>query len=286
MRSTARTKPEPMSLARLYFAAFAARFQTTLQYRAAALAGFVTQCWWGALKVMIYAVFFQHAGPAHAPISLAQAITYTWLAQGLFALQPLAGDPEVSKAVRRNEVGYDRLLPVDTYTWWFVRAMAWMTARALPRVTLMFLAAGVALPFFGLRQWAWKPPADAARAALFAVSLALMILAVTAFTMLINVCVTAARTERGANLLATSFVLLFSGNLLPLSFFPDWAQAMLIAQPFAAMLDIPMRIYLGALAGERALLGLALQAFWVLALIAAGRAWMKHVMAQLDELGG
>ena len=43
---------------RPYRAAFAARFQLMLQYRAAALAGFATQCWWGGLKVMIFAAFY------------------------------------------------------------------------------------------------------------------------------------------------------------------------------------------------------------------------------------
>lgn len=35
------------ALARPYLAALRARFLLTLQYRAAALAGFATQCWWG-----------------------------------------------------------------------------------------------------------------------------------------------------------------------------------------------------------------------------------------------
>ena len=42
-----------MDAARPYFAAFASRFLLMLQYRAAAVAGFATQCWWGAIKVMI-----------------------------------------------------------------------------------------------------------------------------------------------------------------------------------------------------------------------------------------
>ena len=43
---------------RPYLAAFAARFQLTLQYRTAAIAGFGTQCWWGVIKIMVLAAFF------------------------------------------------------------------------------------------------------------------------------------------------------------------------------------------------------------------------------------
>ena len=46
---------------RPYQAVFRARFQLLLQYRAAALAGFVTQCWWGAIKLMVLAAFYRSA---------------------------------------------------------------------------------------------------------------------------------------------------------------------------------------------------------------------------------
>ena len=50
---------------RAYLAAFRARFQLMLQYRAAALAGFTTQCWWGAIRIMVFAAFYGvHASAA------------------------------------------------------------------------------------------------------------------------------------------------------------------------------------------------------------------------------
>ena len=95
-----------MRALRPYVAAFASRFLQMLQYRSAALAGFATQCWWGGIKVMVLAAFYaQGAHDAAAPITLADAITYTWIAQGLLALMPWTVDPEVAAAVpprRRN----------------------------------------------------------------------------------------------------------------------------------------------------------------------------------------
>src|ERR1700754_2223490 len=122
-----------MELARPYVAAFSTRFLLLLQYRAAAIAGFATQCWWGAIKVMIYAAFFR-ASPAAAaaPITLSEVITYTWLAQAFLTLGAWSSDPEVGLMVRSGAVGHDRLRPVDTYALWFARAAGWMTSRALP----------------------------------------------------------------------------------------------------------------------------------------------------------
>ena len=159
--------------ARPYLAAFRARFQLMPQYRAAALAGFATQCWWGAIRIMVFAAFYG-ANAAAAPISLGDAITYVWLGQALLALLPWLADPEIGQAVRTGGVGYDRLRPLDAYGYWYARTLGWMLARALPRALLMVLAAGIVLPLVGLGAWAWRPPSGVAAALLFVPAFALL----------------------------------------------------------------------------------------------------------------
>lgn len=271
---------------RPYAAAFAARFQLMLQYRAAAVAGFATQCWWGGIKVMVYAAFFAGASAADTPITLSQVITYTWLAQAFLVLSPWAGDPEISQAVRTGAIGYERLRPIDTYAWWYVRAAAWSTARALPRALLMLAVAGVALPLLGLEEWSWRPPADALAFGLFTLSMMLVVLVSAAFVMLLNIAAVTTMDERGINTLVAALIIAFSGNLLPLALYPDWMQTFLFIQPFASFLDIPFRIYFGGLTGWSAAAGLALQVFWTVAMVVVGRAWMVRVMAKLQMQGG
>ena len=276
-----------MTLARPYAAAFAARFLLMLQYRAAALAGFATQCWWGGIKVMVYAAFYAAApAAAGASLSLAQTITYTWVAQALLALVPWSGDPEIALAVRTGAVGYDRLRPVDTYGWWYARAAAWMTARVLPRAALMFAFAAVLLPLIGLETWSWRPPPSLVQAGLFAISAVLLVALSSAWVMLLNLAAVRFLDERGVNALTASVIIVFSGNLLPLPLFPDWMQTFLFVQPFAGMLDIPVRIYSGDLVGRGARAGLGLQAGWAVTLILIGRAWMGRLMGRLQMQGG
>lgn len=276
------------ALARPYLAALAARFQLTLQYRAAALAGFATQLWWGGLKVMVYAAFFASApaAAAAAPISLADTITYTWIAQAFLVLQPWTADPEVSQAVRTGGVGYDRLRPVDTYGFWYARTLAWSLARVTPRAVLMAAAAAVIVPLLGLQDWSWRPPADLLAAAAFVVSLTLAALLSAAIVMLLNVLVAATLNERGVNTLAMPLSVILSGNIVPLALFPDAFQAALLVQPFAGVLDIPCRIYFGGLEGSGVALGLGLQVFWIVVLTLAGRVALGRVMARLQVQGG
>lgn len=270
-----------------YTAAFVARFVLMLQYRAAAIAGFTTQCWWGAIKVMVYAAFY-HSSPAAAqsPISLAQVITYTWLAQGFLALAPWSCDPEIALAVRSGGIAFDRLRPVDTYALWYARAAGWMTSRALPRAALMALLAGVLFPVFGLDDWSLRPPASPGAAAMFAVSLCLVVALSSAIVMLLNVAVAATLNDRGVNSLLGLFVVVLSGHLIPLPLYRDGLQEFLFIQPFAGVIDIPFRIYTGHLTGSMAWTGLALQVIWTLLLVIVGRHALKRIFRRVEIQGG
>lgn len=273
------------AILRPYAAAFRARFLLLLQYRVAALAGFATQCWWGGIKIMVFAAFYETAAVA-APISLPNVITYVWLGQAFLALLPWVADPEVAMLIRTGGVGYDRLRPLDTYGYWYARSLGWIVARALPRAILMLIAAGIVLPLVGLEAWAWRPPAGPEAAVLFVAALALMIMLAVAVLMLANVVVAASLNERGVNAILMPLVVVFSGSLVPLDFFPDAMHLFLHLQPLAGLVDIPFRIYFADLQGVAALKGLALQAGWALVLIGLGRFAMARMMRRLEMQGG
>jgi len=270
---------------RPYRAAFAARFLQMLQYRSAALAGFATQCWWGGIKVMVLAAFYAGA-QASAPMPLHQAITYTWLAQGLLALLPWTADPEVAQAVRTGAVAYDRLRPVDAYALWYARTTGWIAARVLPRLALMALFAAVLLPLAGWTDWAWRASAGAAAGLFALLSMGLALLVSASMVMLLNIATAAALNERGINALAVPVVIVLSGNLLPLALLPDAWQTLLLLQPLAALVDIPMRLYFGQLAGGQAWRGLGLQCFWLALFVGAGHAALGRTMRRLEIQGG
>jgi viologen exporter family transport system permease protein len=270
--------------ARPYIAVFRARFQLLLQYRAAALAGFGTQCWWGAVKVMVFAAFL--SGSVASPMTLRQTMDYVWLGQALLMMLPWSADPELARMVRSGDVGYERLRPLDTYAYWYARAVARRTATPLLRAVPMVLVAGVALPAFGLSRWALSAPNGGTAAVLFGLSLVLMVALASAFSTLIDVLVVATLSERGANTFLAPLAIVFSGNLVPLPLLPDWLQPVVRHQPFAGLLDFPLRIYSGQLTGEAALGAIAQQAVWILVLVAVGRVIMARVMSRLQIQGG
>ncbi len=272
------------SAIRPYQAVFRARFQLLLQYRAAALAGFGTQCWWGAIKVMIFTAFL--SGPVASPMTLRQTIDYVWLGQAFLMLLPWSADAELARMVRSGDIAYERLRPVDGYAYWYARAVARRTATPLLRAMPMVLMTGVILPSLGLGRWGLGPPAGIDASLLFVVSMALVVALSSAFSTLLDVLVVITLSERGVNILVAPLAIVFSGSLIPLPLLPEWLQPFMQYQPFAGLLDFPFRIYSGHLIGWSAVAALGRQVVWTLILVALGRAIMRRAMARLETQGG
>lgn len=268
---------------RPYLAVFATRFQLLLQYRAAALAGFATQCWWGVMKILVLAAFFENT--RNQPLTLAQTITYVWLGQAFLGVLPWNVDTEIAQMAETGNVGYERLRPVDTYGFWFARFVAFRTATPLLRAVPMFVLAALVMPALGLRDWSWQPPPGLSAAALFILSMTLTIALSASMTTLVHIGVTALRTARGVNI-ANGLVTALSGMVLPLALMPAWMQPFLFWQPFAGLVDIPYRIYFGNLTGAAALQGLVAQCLWILVFVLVGRACMARIMSRIDMQGG
>jgi ABC-2 type transport system permease protein len=270
------------TLALPYLAVLRARFALMLQYRTAAWAGVATQFWFGIIRVLILFAFYE--GQGRQPMNLAQVVTYIWLGQAFLAMLPWAPDAEIAAGVESGNVGYERLRPVDTYYLWFARALAWRVANTALRVGPIFVVAALVLPLTGMASLSWRAPNNLAAATQFVLSIALTALLSSTITVLLNVVTTAVKTPRAAFFLM-GFTNFFSGLVIPLALFPDWAQAFLLWQPFAGLADIPFRIYSGALTGGMALQGLASQALWVALLMFLGRWWLNRVMTRIDMQG-
>jgi len=269
---------------RPYRAVFRARFQLLLQYRAAALAGFGTQCWWGAIRVMVFAAFL--SGSAQNPMTLRQTIDYIWLGQALLMMLPWSADAELARMVRSGDVAYERLRPLDTYAYWYARAVARRTATPLLRATPMVVVTGLILPTLGFGQWGLAAPAGWKAAVLFATSMVFVIALASAFSTILDLLVVATLSERGVNTFVAPLATVFSGSLVPLPLLPDWMQPLMRYQPFAGLLDFPLRIYSGHLGGSAAVAAIARQAIWVLVFIGIGRALTVSVMKRLQTQGG
>ncbi|MEQ8859830.1 MAG: hypothetical protein RIC56_14395 [Pseudomonadales bacterium] len=270
---------------RPYAAIVAARFQMLLQYRAAAFAGFVTQLFWGAIKVMVFVAFFESTSSAQ-PMTLPQVLVYIWLGQALLALLPWNVDPEIAGHVRSGAVAYELLRPLHIYGFWFARTLAFRAAPTMLRMVPMLLFAYLGLPLLGLGAWALPLPAGGGAAALFCVSLFATLVLSTAITMVLHIALMWTISGEGFNRLMPGIVPLFAGLVVPLPLFPDWLQPLLFWQPFKGLADVPFRIYSGHIAAPQALLEILLQAGWCLVIVGFGMWLLGRAGQRLVVQGG
>jgi len=270
---------------RPYLAVLTARFRMLLQYRAAAFAGFSTQLYWGAIKLMILAAFLA-TNHAASPMSAAQIAAYVWLGQALLGLLPWNVDPELQEKMTTGAVAYELLRPLDLYAFWYARTVAMRTATAFLRMIPMIVVAAFVLPLVGLRDWALQPPPGAASGIAFAFSLVAMIALASAVTMLMHVSLIWTLSGRGVNTVMTGVVIIGSGLVVPLPFFPQWAQGILYWQPFRGLADTPFRIYSGHIDPQHAAFEIGVQVAWAAIVIAIGYALMARARTRVVVQGG
>ena len=268
-----------------YWALLQARYRTMLQYRGAALAGASTQFWWGFIKVMILEAFYA-ANPGAAPMAFEAAVAYVWLGQAFIAMQPWNMDRDIVEMVRSGNVAYELMRPVDLYGYWYMRALAQRAASVTLRCVPIFLFTGIVLSFSPVSSWALGPPVSPAAALAFALALAVAFLLSAAITTLAHMTLFWTLAGEGISRILPAAVIVFSGMVVPLPFFPEWAQPIVRALPFRALCDVPFRLYTGDLSPAAALPELAFGLAWTLALVAAGRILLARGARRLVVQGG
>ncbi len=171
-------------------------------------------------------------------------------------------DQEMAYQVQEGKLAMDLIKPVHTQLMYVAEAFGKSCFRL---ILLTVPTALLLLVVFPLRL-----PAGPMNLAGFLLSVLLSFFLVAG----INFCVGtfALRLKSILGLLRAKYFLLelFSGLLIPITFFPEWAQQILNLLPFPYISFAPVLIYLGTTEGVDILRILSMQAFWVLVLLLAG----------------
>ena len=264
-------------------ALFRIRTMEAIQYRAAALAGVSISIFWALIEITVFSVFYQYAENREAAsLNFSQILAYVWLGQALYGLIPLSIDGELLSKIINGDVGVELCRPFDLYFHWFAKTAAGRLGGFWWR-GIITIAVGCAIPSVAMRL---TPPASAAGLILFMLSLVTLFMLSTSYAMLI----TALRVSISWGEGPTNMLLLLSGVLsgayLPLPLWPRFMQSFLLIQPFAGQLDLPVRLYSGAIEPGGAAVVFALQLGWMLLFTVAGRFVMQRNISRIIVQGG
>ena len=277
----------PMKQTRLnaYIAVVSARYRTLLQYRAAAIAGFTTQLFWGCINIMVLMAFYALSSEPQ-PMTLPQVISYVWLGQAFLGMLPWSVDKEIETMIMRGDVAYELVRPLDLYNLWFSRTIALRTATTTLRSLPMLVFALMVLPLLGFPEWSLQPPESLAAFVVFLIAMVGALTLAVSFTMIMHVVLIYTLSGDGINRILPSFTIILSGNMLPLPLFPDWMQPFLNLQPFRGLVDVPFRIYTGDIAALSAGPDIVHQLVWAAIFIMLGRWMLSRSMSRVVVQGG
>lgn len=266
---------------RKYLSFFRMRLINGLQYRAAAFAGVVTQFAWGAMEILLYRAFYQ-ADAGAFPMTFEALASYIWMQQAFLALfMPWIWEAELFTCIENGDVAYELCRPVSIYGMWFSKCIASRLSKAVLRCMPILLAAFLLPEPYGISL-----PENSSIAILFLITMALGLLDVVAFSMLIYLSAFFTIQSNGVRMITNSAAELLSGAVIPLPFLPDvWRKAVELL-PFAAMQNVPLRVYSGDISGIAVYEKIALQIFWMCVMVLIGKWMERQAMKKVIVQGG
>lgn len=274
-----------MKTVRAAWAIFRVKTAEAVQYRAAWLSGAATSVFWGLIEVTVYRVFFTYAVDRFAvntaALTLQQLVTYLWLTQFLFMMAPHNVENELLEKINSGDIGIELCRPMNLYAQWFAKTTAGRITPLLWRGVPVLLV-GLLMPV----GWRISGPASAAGLALMLVACVNALFLCAAYGTLVAVIRMNVDWGDGPMYMILLVGQVFSGAFLPLQLWPDVLQRVLLLQPFAGYLDIPLRLYLGTLPPHNAWAAFGLQWCWTLVFVALGWLLMRSRLHKTVVQGG
>ena len=253
-------------------------FVNILAFRLRYYTGIITYLINVTVYYFIWRAVFATATSSIAGFSLPQILTYVSVGWIIRSFYWNTIDQEMAYEVLEGKIAMDFIKPVSVQWMWLARAMGesgfrliLLTAPTAIVVTLLFPV---------------LPPSCTLNFFLFLLAAIGSFFIMGALNFIIGTC--AIPLTSILALIRAKFWLieLLSGLLIPLSFFPRSLQVISSWLPFEHIAYTPLQIYLGRLPLNETLRLLALEYFWVIALLVLGHLWWRSATRKITIHGG
>lgn len=264
-----------------YLSFFKIRFIHGLQYRAAAYAGIATQLAFGLMFIMLYSAFYE-TNTSATTMKFSQLSSYVWLQQAFLALfMTWLLDNDIFDMITTGNVAYELCRPLDVYAMWFCKNCAIRLSKAVLRCFPILIVA-----FLIPEPYRLHMPSSFYTLSVFIVSMLLAFMLVVAYVMLIYIFSFYTISPMGIRMTMLMLADFLTGSLIPLPLMPDWFNKYAYVLPFAAMQNVPFRIYGGNIPIQEAWQNMAVQFLWLITLIALGRFILGRALKRTVVQGG
>ena len=262
---------------RVYWEIAKKSFQRHLAYRAANVAGILTNTFFGAIYVYIYLAVLRGRGPIGG-LDAQGAVTYVVVSQSLLMAMSAFGNRELSEAIIRGDIVIDFIRPLHFYRFW--------AALDLGRALYYLLLRGIPTFLIGWALFDIRLPSDPIPWLLFVVCLALGMAISFAFRFITSSLAFWITDARGVNYLTSTLILFLSGFIVPVNFFPDRLRSVVEWLPFRSLSHLPINVLLGNVTGAELGRALIVASAWLFGLILIGHGVLRVVTRRLTAHGG
>ena len=263
-----------------YLSYFKYELLVQLQYRAAALAGILTQIFWGFIYALVYIAFYNHT--SIDSINLSELMSYVWLNQAFIRLIYLSyKDNEIMEKIKKGTVAYELCKPYDLYSWWFLKLLAKRYAecalRCLPVIIIALL-----LP----EPYNLSLPESPMYFLLFLITLLFGSFLIVSINMIVQIISFYTLQEKGITSIVYSLGSLLSGFTIPLPLMPGLMLKIANTLPFRFIGDLPFRLYSSNINYTYGLKCIIIQIMWIAVIILTGKILMNRTLRKVTIQGG
>jgi ABC-2 type transport system permease protein len=253
-------------------------FVNILAFRLRYYTGIITYLINVTVYYFIWRAVFANATAPIAGFSLPQILTYVSVGWIIRSFYWNTIDQEMAYEVIEGKIAMDFIKPVSVQWMWLARAMGESAFRLILLTAPTAIIVTLLFPVL--------PPASRLNFALFLVAAVGSFFIMGALNFIIGTC--AIPLTSILALIRAKFWLieLLSGLLIPLSFFPRPIRVISSALPFEHIAYTPLQIYLGRLTLGETLQLLAIEYFWVIALLYLGHLWWMRATRKITIHGG
>lgn len=207
-----------------------------------------------------------------------QMILYALIVAFLNATLSMGTEMNMSQKILDGSIASDLTKPVDIQHMSFFQAIGESLVEGVISLAVVFVLAVVLTDLTGYLR--------PSKLLLFTVSLVLAFLLKFCLAYLGGLLCFFTSNGYGVVYLRQVITDVFSGAMLPLSFYPLWFQKVSSVLPFQASVYLPTQIFLGRVEGKELAVTLFLQTFWVVALWIGAKFCFQLAVKKITIQGG
>lgn len=241
---------------------------------------------WGAFVVTLLQIFVFYyiwmaiykSDSVINGINKNQIVTYIILSRIIYTQLTCGFIPRIGRRIQTGDITMDLLKPMDfQFFMFYSRIGDFISFFVMTAVPVLLICA----LFFQMQG-----PLSALTFVCFILSL-LMAISVSFFVEYwIGLLTFYTNYSWGLQTFQEALVSLFSGALIPLTFFPGWLRTITDLLPFQQMSYSPVSIYLGIVKGPEVLKVLGSQFLWIIVLYLLSKTFYSYAIKKITVQGG